>query len=97
MEWFSGTCTFNSQSTYFYCTNSFRSPVNDGVNKVLIQNIKALTGMERIPERLIESKDSRLLYKCLTGRKCFNPRETEQYMYNRRVIKTCKVIQTLIF
>ena len=71
--------------------------LTDGVNKVLIQNIKALTGMERIPERLIESKDSRLLYKCLTGRKCFNPRETEQYMYNRRVIKTCKVIQTLIF
>ena len=36
-----------------YC---FGAPANDVVNKVLMQNIKALSGMEKMPERLIQRK-----------------------------------------
>ena len=35
---------------------SFRSPINEVVNKGLVQNMKALDGMDKISEVLIESK-----------------------------------------
>ena len=35
---------------------SFRSPVNNDVNKTLLNNVRALDGMEKIPTNSIESK-----------------------------------------
>ena len=45
------------------CNNySFRALANDAVNKVLMPNIKALSGMEKVPERLIQSKYIHVFY-----------------------------------
>lgn len=35
---------------------SFRSPTNDNKTKSLVQNIKALSGMDNVHHRTIESK-----------------------------------------
>lgn len=38
------------------CIYSCRSAANNDVNSMLVRNVKALTGMEKIPHRIIESK-----------------------------------------
>ena len=37
---------------------SFRAPENENLNKILLQNIKALDGMDKFPTRLIDRKFS---------------------------------------
>ena len=45
------------------CNNySFRALANDAVNKVLMPNIKALSVVEKVPERLIQSKYIHVFY-----------------------------------